>query len=224
LFLYEISRLEEALKSEKPWIGCLDAALTGGFIKVDSAAGTQPATLGPTERLNRQVQQDIFPQEPRQVDTIVLQELHIHLLSNQLDLIAAEITRGSHVEDLKFVRYRYRDRLGTSAAMDNGRGSKGAFRQDSPALPEVHNPSTFSQRGSSKSLRSNPSAGIRDRSTSIGKTPSRLGKYTEAMLRSQGISTAERSTIPGLARTCCPGVGRRKELQAAEKIRDLNGC
>ena len=62
--LYEIRRLEKMLQREKSWLGYRDAALAGGVVQVNPAAGTQTAALGPTERLNREVQQDVFAQEP----------------------------------------------------------------------------------------------------------------------------------------------------------------
>jgi hypothetical protein len=76
------------LKGKKSWIGFPDVALAGGFVQIESAAGTQAAAVGPAERLNREAQQDVFTQKPGEIETIVPKRVDIHLLGGQLHLLA----------------------------------------------------------------------------------------------------------------------------------------
>ena len=76
------------MKGKKPWIGFPDVALAGGFVHIDPAAGTQAATVGPTEWLEREAQQDVFAQEPGKIETIVPKRIYVHLLGGQLTLLA----------------------------------------------------------------------------------------------------------------------------------------
>jgi hypothetical protein len=123
-------------KGKEPWIGFPDAALTGGFVHIDPAAGTQATAVGPTERLNREAQQDVFAQEPGEIEAIVLKSIYIHLLGGQLNLLAPGGAGRPHIENLKLIRYRDRDRLRASAAQDRGRGLEGS-RCQNPSAPAL---------------------------------------------------------------------------------------
>lgn len=80
-------RLEQTLKGAKSWIRFPDGTLTGGLIQVDPAAGTQATAVGPAERLKRQIQQHILPQEPGQINAIIRQNIHVDLCIGQLDFL-----------------------------------------------------------------------------------------------------------------------------------------
>ena len=134
LILLDSCRLAEMLKGAKPRIGFLDTALAGGFVQVDPAAGTEAAALGPAEGLKRQIQQDVLTQEPRKVEAIVRQDIHIHLRSGQLDRLAPKGLLGAEVQDHELVRYWNRDRFGASAARDYGSCREGPHREDAISL------------------------------------------------------------------------------------------
>ncbi len=72
----------------EPWIGFPGETLTGGFVQVDSAARAEASTSGPAEGLKRQVQQHVFAHEPREIETVTLQDIHIHVRGGQLELVA----------------------------------------------------------------------------------------------------------------------------------------
>jgi hypothetical protein len=103
VILLDIRGLEKMLKGTKPRVGFRCSALAGGVVQVDPAAGTQAAALGPAKRLKRQVQEHILTQEPRQVQAIVLQNFHVHLLRREFGIIAARPVRGSNVQNLELV-------------------------------------------------------------------------------------------------------------------------
>ncbi len=118
------------LKGAKPWIGFVGAALAGGFVQVDPATGTEATALSPAEGLEWQVQQDIFAQQPGKVEPIVLKDVHIHLSSVQLDLLAAKALSRCTVQDDELIRYWNGNRLRAPAAKDDDRRHEGSSCKD----------------------------------------------------------------------------------------------
>lgn len=104
--LLDTRRLEEMLKAAEPRVRFLDAALTGGVVQVHPAARTKATALGLAEGLNRQVQEDAFADDPRQIEAIVLKEIYVHLLNGQLDILGTRAHPGSQVQDLEPVGKR----------------------------------------------------------------------------------------------------------------------